>query len=98
MGELAIEMVLEVVLVEGQEGIEGKSAGTVKQSAYRYGWVDGAEVPILMMVRVLFLRFLVLVFGSMLTAASSSLRTMSMLSVPIPVERTSTSWSFRCLV
>lgn len=53
------------------------------------------EVPILIMVRVLFSGFLVLVFGSMLTAASSSLRTMSMLSVPIPVERTSTSWLFR---
>ena len=33
----------EVVLVEGQEGIEGKSAGAVKQGAYRYGWVDGAR-------------------------------------------------------
>ena len=32
----------EVVLVEGQQGIEGKGAGAVKQSAYRYGWVYGA--------------------------------------------------------
>ena len=33
----------EVVLVEGQEGIESKGAGAVKQGAYRYGWVDGAR-------------------------------------------------------
>lgn len=32
----------EVVLIEGQEGIEGKGAGAVKQGAYRYGRIDGA--------------------------------------------------------
>ena len=33
----------EVVLVEGQQGIECEGAGAVKQGAYRYGWVDGAR-------------------------------------------------------
>ena len=35
----------EVVLVEGQEGIECEGAGAMKQGAYWYGWVDGAGCP-----------------------------------------------------